>query len=170
MEKRYEIWKCTKMLPNGKKIQGKQENRKFVQNLKSKTKNPTSKNLIMQCVNRKGWRVYIKHIDAIATIIIPVENPIKVYNPILENIKITTDDEIRFWYDSDDINRGLNIKPSTYFEGYTSASLDLRETVLGRKLSPNFGMSVKTYNTFKKNGRLEELVEDISSVISPYKS
>jgi len=143
--------RVAKKLPNGTIIEGKLENNKFVQNLTSKPKNLTSKpknptfktkNLIVHCENRKGWKVFIKHFNGVATIIKPIKNPMKGYNPVAENVKIITDNKIGFWYDPKDINLGLNITPNNFFQGFTQAKFDKRRY--------DFGISSRTYNLFKK--------------------
>jgi hypothetical protein len=106
--------------------------------------------LTMKCENQKGWQVYIMHLNNFATIIKPVQNPVDGYSAIAENVEITNYGKPEYWYNPEDMNKGFNIKNSSYFRGFSQAKLDLRETLLGKRVEPSFGISAETYNSFEK--------------------
>ena len=106
--------------------------------------------LTMKCENRKGWLIYIMHLNNAATIIKPVENPVDGYSAIAENVEITTYGKPEYWYSSEDMNKGFNISKGSYWRGFSQAKLDLRETLLGKRVEPSFGISSETYNSFEK--------------------
>ena len=106
--------------------------------------------LTMKCENQKGWQVYIMHLNNFATIIRPVQNPVDGYSAIAENVEITNYGKPEYWYNPEDMNKGFNIKNSSYFRGFSQAKLDLRETLLGKRVEPSFGISAETYNSFEK--------------------
>ena len=107
--------------------------------------------LTMKCENRKGWLVYIMHLNNSATIIKPVQNAVDGYSAVAENVEITNYGKPEYWYSPEGMNKGFNIdKYDAYFRGFSQAKLDLRTTILGKQVQPSFGISSETYNSFEK--------------------
>lgn len=112
--------------------------------------------LIMKCVNKKGWLVYIAHRGSFATFIRPMENPQDSVKFVAERVRITTYGKPEYWYNEDDLNEGWNTKArfSSSYRGISQAKLDLREEGLGGvqfKNNPSFAMSAR----YKQYGKTE---------------
>jgi len=111
--------------------------------------------LVMKCEGIRNMKnssiVFIKHFDdGLATIIRTLENPTETYNPVAKNVEIKDSRDSQYWYDAEDINREFNIDLIRDGFEFTNAKLDLRKTILGSSVIPEFGLSGKSYNSYKK--------------------